>query len=468
MREKGAGPRPVNDSLETLMVRTLLAVVSLTLLASGFAPAGAADRPNILFIMADDLGPHDLGCYGQELIATPHIDRLAGEGTRFTQCYGGASVCAPSRCVLMTGLHTGHSRIRGNSSRVGGVVGESGERGRVPLREEDLTVAEVLKAAGYATGITGKWGLGEWQTRGTPNRQGFDQWFGYLNQNVAHSYYPSALWLNEEKFDLPGNRDGRRQQYSHDLFTSFALHFIRAHRAGPFFLYVPYTIPHAAWEVPDPGPYADRDWPKGAREYAAMVTRMDDHVGQILALLDELGLRGNTIVFFCSDNGGAAPFGKVFHTNGALRGKKEQVFEGGLRVPMIARWPGKIPAGRVSEAVWSFADFLATAAEIAKAPSPSPTDGVSVLPTLLGKDQNLADRFLYWEQTSRGFDQGVRWRNWKAVRLGAKSPLQLFDLASDPSETTNVADAHADVIAKFETYLKSARTDSEEWPVAEK
>jgi arylsulfatase A-like enzyme len=438
------------------------------LLVASALPALADGRPNMVFIMADDLGYYDLGCYGQKLIQTPNIDRLAREGTRFTQCYAGASVCAPSRCVLMTGLHTGHARVRGNSSRVGGVIGESGERGRVPLRDEDVTLAEVLKKAGYATGMTGKWGLGESQTGGTPNRQGFDQWFGYLNQNVAHSYYPPALWLNEQKVDLPGNRDGRRQQYSHDLFTAFALHFLRAQRAGPFFLYVPYTIPHAAWEVPDLGPYADRDWPKGAREYAAMVTRMDDHVGQILALIDDLGLRENTIVFFCSDNGGPAPFGELFHTNGALRGAKGQVFEGGLRVPMIARWPGKIPEGRTSDALWSFADFLATASALAGAPPPSPTDGVSVLPALLGKDQNLADRFLYWEQTSRGFDQGVRWRNWKAVRLGAGSPLQLFDLENDPSETTNIAGEHAEVIARFEEYLKSARTDSEEWPVAGK
>lgn len=292
--------------------------------------------PNIIFIMADDLGPHDVGCYGQKLIQTPQIDKLAAEGSRFTQVCAGASVCAPSRSVLMTGLHTGHTRVRGNMSRHGGVIGESGEKGRVPLRESDVTIAQVLQKAGYSTGMTGKWGLGESQTKGIPNLKGFDQWFGYLNQNVAHSYYPDALWLNRDRFDLPGNSDGRRQQYSHDLFTGFALNFIRAHREKPFFLYVPFTIPHGAWEVPDLGHYADRDWPKQAREYASMVTRMDSDIGRILALVDELKLRDNTIVFFCSDNGGPAPFGDTFNTNGELRGRKGQVYQGGLRVPMIA------------------------------------------------------------------------------------------------------------------------------------
>lgn len=445
------------------MFRISIVAASLVALVPALAPAAAP--PNIIYIMADDLGPHDLGCYGQQLIRTPNIDRLSTDGTRFTQVYAGASVCAPSRSVLMTGLHTGHTRVRGNMSKFGGVIGESGEKGRVPLRDEDVTVAEVLKQAGYATGITGKWGLGESKTNGIPNLQGFDQWFGYLNQNTAHSYYPKALWLNKEPFDLPGNSDGKRQQYSHDLFTGFALNFIRAHRDRPFFLYVPFTIPHGAWEVPDLGDYADRDWPKGAREYASMVTRMDADVGRILALVDELKLRDNTLVFFCSDNGGPAPFGETFHTNGALRAKKGQVFEGGLRVPMIARWPGHVPAGKVSDAPWYFADVLPTLAELAGAKPPAKIDGVSVLLTLLGKEQNLADRFLYWEQTGGRFDQAVRWRNWKAVRLGKDTPLELYDLKDDPSETKDIAAANPSVIREIEEYLKTARTDSEEWPV---
>lgn len=439
-------------------------IVAALVIAAGIAaPSLMAAGPNIVYIMADDLGPHDLGCYGQKLIQTPHIDQLAAQGTRFTQVCAGASVCAPSRSVLMTGLHTGHTRVRGNHSKFGGVIGESGEKGRVPLREDDVTVAEVLKRAGYATGITGKWGLGESQTKGVPNLKGFDQWFGYLNQNVAHSYFPDSLWLNGQKFDLPGNSEGRRQQYSHDLFTGFALNFIRTHQDQPFFLYVPFTIPHGAWEVPDLGKYEDRDWPKGAREYASMVSRMDTDVGKILALLDELSLRDNTIVFFCSDNGGPAPFGETFHTNGSLRGKKGQVYEGGLRVPMIARWPGRVPAGAVNDTPWYFADVLPTLAELAGAKVPVPIDGISVVPALLGKDQNT-DRLLYWEQTSNGFDQAVRWRNWKAVRLGKKSPLELYNLATDPSETKNIAAENGALVERIEQYLKTARIESEDWP----
>ena len=441
-----------------------ITLIVLAMIAAFANASSFGAGPNIIFIMADDLGPHDVGCYGQKLIQTPNIDRLAHDGTKFTQVCAGASVCAPSRCVLMTGLHTGHAQVRGNSSKQGGVIGESGEKGRVPLRETDITIAQILKQAGYATGMTGKWGLGESQTNAIPNLKGFDQWFGYLNQNVAHSYYPSALWLNQHRFDLPGNSDGRRQQYSHDLFTGFALNFIRAHRDQPFFLYVPYTIPHGSWEVPDLGQYADRDWPGKAREYAAMVSRMDSDIGRILALVDELKLRDNTIVFFCSDNGGPAPFGDTFHTNGSLRGRKGQVYQGGLRVPMIVRWPDHVPAGQTNETPWYFADVLPTLSELANAKFSTPVDGVSVLPTLLGKAQNLDDRFQYWEQTSKGFDQAARWKNWKAVRIGKGSTLELYDLTSDPSEKTDVAAANPSVVKRFEEYFKTARTESAEWP----
>lgn len=443
-------------------MRIVCLLLATTLLASA---GGAAERPNIIFIMADDLGVHDLGVYGQQLIKTPNIDRLATQGTRFTQAYAGASVCAPSRSVLMTGQHTGHTRVRGNHSRTGGVIGESGERGRVPLRDEDVTVAEVLKTAGYATGITGKWGLGEGHTAGTPNRQGFDQWFGFLNQDRAHDHYADAIWLNEELFDLPGNRNGGEQQYTHDLFTGFALNFIRAHQPEPFFLYVAYTVPHADHEAPTLAPYEHEHWKPEAKAYAAMITRMDDHVGALLNLLDELKLADNTIVFFASDNGGPAPFGDIFHTNGSLRAKKGQVYEGGLRVPLIARWPNHIPAGAVSDSPWYFADILPTFAELAGAKSPDAVDGVSVLPTLLGKHQDLSQRFLYWEQTTNGLVQASRKGDWKAVQPGRNAPLELYNLKSDPAERENIAALHPDVVETFEQYLRTARVESEDWPV---
>jgi len=416
---------------------------------------GPAEKPNIIFIMADDMGYGDLGCYGQKVILTPHIDRLAAGGTRFTQCYAGSTVCAPSRSVLMTGLHTGHTRVRGNF----------GKTGRMPLRADDVTVAEVLKAAGYATGITGKWGLGEPKTTGVPNKQGFDEWFGYLNQAKAHSYYPPYLWRNQVKTPLIGNRGGKKTEYSHDLFTAFALEFIRKHRGEPFFLYLPYTIPHSKYQIPSTAPYTDKPWKPNEKVYAAMITRMDRDVGKIMVLLAELGLDERTVVFFCSDNGAASRW-RRFDSCGPLRGRKRDLYEGGIRTPMIVRWPGKVPADVTNtETVWYFADFLPTAAALTNAKVPRDIDGVSVLPILLGKETALPDRFLYWEFFERGFQQAVRWRNWKAIRKAPAGPLELYDLAADPGERSNVAGKNPTVVARIETYLKTARTDSPEWPV---
>lgn len=439
--------------------------IAATLFAVCLASAAtAAERPNIIYIMADDLGSADLGCYGQKDIRTPNIDRLAEQGTRFNQVYAGCTVCAPSRSVLQTGQHTGHTRIRSNASKLKGDIGESGEKFRYYLHDDDVTVAEVLKSAGYTTGMTGKWGLGEAQSAGQPNRQGYDQWFGYLNQDTAKQYYPQFLWLNREKFDLVGNLDGRHEQYSHDLMAGFALNFIRANKEHPFFLYVPFTIPHEKHQVPELGQYADKPWPEGAKAYAAMVTRMDGDVGRIVNLVDSLGLGEKTLIFFTSDNGGPAPFDDVFHDNGILRGKKGGMYEGGIRVPMIARWTGHVPKGQTSDAPWYFADFLPTAAALAGAKIPGNIDGVSVLPTLLGEKQNLSDRFLYWE-IHPNFRQAVRWRDWKAVRNGLKAPLELYDLASDPTESRDVASTNPQVVAEITKYLATARTESDAYVV---
>ena len=443
-----------------------LSILALFLIA-GCEPSTEhqAAKPNIIYIMADDLGYADLGSYGQQVIQTPHLDRLAAEGMRFTQVYTGAPVCAPSRSVLMTGKHTGHTTVRGNFG-IGGVVGLGGGEGRVPLADADTTIAEVLKAAGYTTGITGKWGLGEPNTTGHPLNQGFDEWFGYLNQRRAHSYYPEYLWHQEERVPLPGNADGGRETYSHDLITTFALDFLRRNANDPFFLYVPYTIPHARFEVPDEAPYeGEADWAGEERAYAAMVTRMDRDIGRIMTLVDSLGIDEETIVFFCSDNGAVERWEGRFDSSGPLRGRKRDMYEGGIRTPMIVRYPGQVSAGQVNNTPWYYADVLPTLAELAGARTPAGIDGVSVLSALFGKELDLTDRFLYWEFHARGFQQAARVGNWKGVKLSPETPWELYDLATDESETNNVADLHPDVVDRIDQLARDNRVDSPSWPI---
>ncbi|HUT30384.1 MAG TPA: arylsulfatase [Sedimentisphaerales bacterium] len=454
-------------------------------LLSGCASAGPADtatrkQPNIIFILADDLGYGDLGCYGQKQIQTPNLDLMAAEGMRFTQHYAGSTVCAPSRCSLMTGLHTGHCRVRANS--------------RILMEPEDVTVAEVLKGAGYVTGIIGKWGVGHPPPPGDPERNGFDYFFGYLNMVHAHNYYPEFLWRNEDKVLLDDNRlaagyqgeqgwSWRQGTYSHDLFSAEALRFVDVFRNEPFFLYLAYTIPHAnneggrhignGMEVPDYGIYRDKDWPDPKKGHAAMISRMDRDIGTLLAKLEELGIDDNTLVMFASDNGpheegGADP--AFFNSNGPLTGIKRDLYEGGIRVPLIARWPGKIKPGSVSDHISAFWDFLPTAAELGGAKAPEKTDGISMVPTLLGQPGKQKEHeYLYWEFHERGGKQAVRMGDFKAVRLNVhedpNAPLELYDLKSDIAEKHNVADRHPDVISRIETILKSARTDTERWPI---
>jgi arylsulfatase A-like enzyme len=444
----------------------------------------AVGRPNIVFIMADDLGYAHLGCYGQQRIRTPNIDRLAAQGARFTQVYAGCNVCAPCRSVLMTGLHMGHTPVRGNS-------------GGISMRDEDVTVAEVLKQAGYATGGYGKWGLGDAGTPGVAYRQGFDEFFGYYDQVHAHSFYPPYLWQNDRKYLLPGNSgresDGltgeKRGQYSHDEILTKALDFIRRHKDQPFFCYVPSTIPHFellvpgdslreyAGKWPEPTPfvseqkhYCDQLQPRAA--LAAMVSRLDREVGRIMALLDELWIADNTVVFFTSDNGAPGGGGSdpdFFQANGPLSGYKGMMYEGGLRVPMIVRWPGRVPAGSVNEHVWYFADVMPTLAELAGAAPPKNIDGISVVPTLLGKPGQRRHDYLYWEAS--GFDpktgairrktlaQAVRMGDWKAIRQRGNAAVELYDLSSDLGETTDVAERHRQIVAKIEAIMAAARVD---------
>ena len=446
-------------------IAVLLCLVAALLAISSSPPGHAIQphKPNIVFILADDLGYADIGPYGQTHILTPNLDRLAAEGLRFTNAYAGAAVCAPSRSVLITGLHTGHTPVRANA-------------GTIPLRDEDVTVAEVLQRADYRTGGFGKWGLGDAGTAGVPTKQGFNEFFGYLHQIHAHTYYPDFLWRNERKQALSGNGNGGRGEYSADLIAERALEFIRENRNEPFFLYAAFTLPHGRFEVPNDEPYGSRDWPDAEKKFASMVTRLDGHVGRIMALLAELKLDRDTIVFFTSDNGGVSADGHDitrFRSNGPFRGQKGTLYEGGIRVPMIVRWPGRIAAETTSEVSWAFWDFLPTAAALAGTRAPDGIDGISMLPAILGSkaagQTQSAREFLYWEHQqfdrktsalrANAMIQAVRMGDWKAVRLQPGAPLELYDLRRDAAETTDVSAAHPDIVARIESYLKTARTE---------
>lgn len=422
--------------------------------------ANKTQRPNIIFILADDLGYGDLGCYGQKHIKTPNIDRIAAEGIRFTQHYAGSTVCAPSRCVLMTGLHTGHTAVRGNR--------EIKPEGQYPIAAETITVAKVLKRAGYITAVVGKWGLGGPGSSGVPNKQGFDHWFGYLCQRKAHSYYPEYLWKNGKKIILEKNKAGKKGTYSHDLFTAEAMDFIRQNRNRRFFLYLPYTIPHTRYEIPSTEPYSDRPWAKKEKVHAAMITRMDRDIGRTMNLLKKLNIDEKTIVFFSSDNGAAQRWEGRFDSSGLLRGRKRDMYEGGIRTPLVVKWPGKIKPAAESDHISAFWDFLPTCAELAGVSAPENIDGISMVPTLLGRDdRQKRHKFLYWEffHWKKGFYLAVRMGDFKVVRLSPTGPLELYNLKTDIAEKNNIAAEHPEIIAEIEAYLKTARTDSPHWPV---
>jgi len=451
----------------SLLVASLAAWAALPLASAAPAPAGAPRHSNLIFIMADDLGYGDLGCYGGRMIHTPNLDRLAREGTRFTSCYAGAPVCAPSRCVLMTGLHNGHCLVRDNSPQVGGKLESFGEGNmRLSLTGNETTVATVLRAAGYATGAAGKWGLGEPESNGTPWHLGFDEWLGYLNQNHAPYYYSDYLWGTGAKRPVPENAGGQRRVYSNDLFRDFALDFVRRHRDQPFFLYLPMTIPHNRMEVPSVGEYAALDWPEDAKIYAAMVTRLDGYVGELIAELHRLHLAEDTLVLFTSDNGALhGARADWLHSNDDFRGAKSTLYEGGLRMPMVAWWPGHVPAGRVNDAIWWFADVLPTFAALAGAKAPAGLDGMDISSVLLGRSATLPDRRLYWEFPRDRLGQAARHGRWKGVRVGTDQPMELYDLTTDPGETHNVAASHPEVIRDLELFLAAGHTPSPNWPV---
>lgn len=452
-------------------------------------------KPNIIYILADDLGYGDLGVYGSEHIKTPNLDAMAAKGMRFTQHYSGSTVCAPSRSTLMTGLHTGHAYVRGNND--------------ISITDSIVTIAELLKPAGYTSGLIGKWGLGEKDTEGVPNQQGFDYFFGFLNQIRAHNYYPDYLWKNDEKYPLEnevkitdkegyyahgiGSVSTNKKQYVQDLFLEQALSFINREKENPFFLYYAVTPPHANNEgwmnnahgmevpgglTPDYGEYANKDWPDAAKGYAQMVSILDSDVGAILRQLEALGLDENTLIVFASDNGTHAEGGndpEFLDSNGPLRGMKRDLYEGGIRTPMIAYWPTKINAGSVSDHISAFWDFMPTACAIAGTKIPEGLDGISFLPELLGNEQPKHES-LYWEFHERDGKQAIRKGKWKGVRNNLQAdehaPLELYDLENDISETKNVAAAHPDIVQELLETLKKERTPSDffrfEWEKIER
>ncbi|MHC4741727.1 MAG: sulfatase-like hydrolase/transferase [Planctomycetota bacterium] len=470
--------------------RDFLKKAGMALAASSLLPGcaiaggrkrAARKKPNIIYILADDLGYGDLGCFGQKAIKTPNIDKLATEGMKLTDHYAGSTVCAPSRCCLMTGLHTGHAYVRGNR--------EAKPMGQLPLPADTATLPKLLKTAGYKTALIGKWGLGGPESNGIPNKQGFDYFFGYLCQRHAHNYYPEFLFRNNQKVPLEGNKianprpDGagvavERAQYSHDLVAAEALEFVEQNREGPFFLYLALTIPHAnneagnkGMEVPDLGQYADKDWPEPQKGHAAMITRMDGDIGRLMAKLKALGIDKNTLVIFTSDNGPHAEGGanpRFNNSSGPLRGYKRDLYEGGIRVPTIARWPGRIKPGSTSDHISAFWDILPTCCDIAGIDTPEGIDGISMLPTFLGKPKKQKKHeYMYWEFHSYGKRQAVRVVDFKGIRLNvAKNPdgpIELYNLKDDIGEKNNIAKDHPQIVEKITKIMKSARTPSKYW-----
>lgn len=466
-----------------MRILLILAVIASLLACGGGMHSDEANAPtgppNILLIVADDLGYGDLGSYGQRAIRTPNLDRLANQGLRFTNFYAGSTVCAPSRASLMTGQHTGHTAIRGNIS--------TPPMGNMPLPDAAFTVAEMLQGAGYRTGLIGKWGLGGPGSEGEPNRQGFDYFYGYLDQSHAHNYYPEFLFRNTERIPLdnvvpePKRTSGAgysttRREYSHDLIADEALQFIERETGQPFFLALTLTVPHAnnegrelGMEVPDLSIYADYPWPRPVKGHAAMITRMDADIGRIMQQLDELGIADNTVVLFTSDNGphregGYAP--ELNDSNGRLRGIKRDLYEGGIRVPLIVRWPGNAPPAVDTNHVGAFWDLFPTFAEIAGVELTQRIDGRSLYSSFVGRSARGQNRTLYWEfHEGNASKQAIRMGKWKGVRLSPSSPIELYDLEEDLGETTDVARSRPGVVNQIRELMDTSRTESEIWPL---
>lgn len=467
-------------------------IVFLILIAITFIGFGSSSSfgvtenrpPNLIWIMADDLGYGELGCYGQKIIQTPHLDKMAQEGIRFTHFYAGATVCAPSRSVLMTGLHHGHTRVRGNAGQ-NNPLAQS-------LRSTDTTVAQVLKDAGYQTALVGKWGLGDAITaeEGLPRKHGFGEFIGYLNQHHAHNHFPDYIWRNEDQVKLDndlvavgksgGGYATKPRVYADDLFADAAIQFVRDNKEQPFFLYWSMVVPHAnnerasklgdGTEIPDYGIYEKESWPIQDKGHAAMVSRMDSYVGRMLDELRKQGIAQNTLVIFTSDNG---PHNESRHhldrfaPSGPYSGTKRSLTDGGIRIPFIAWWPQTIQPKTSSKHVGYFGDWMATAADLAKTKAPNNLDSISFRPTLLGDEQGqLKHEFLYWEFHESGFKQAALYQGrWKGIRKGMQADsLQLFDLENDPAEKNDIRPQFGSIAKIINEYLDKARSASSDWP----
>jgi len=436
----------------------VLAVVCVS--AIGLYANAEEKKPNVVYILCDDLGYGEVGYNGQKMIQTPELDALAAKGMRFTDHYCGNAVCAPSRASLVTGKHPGHAYIRANSPGY--------PDGQTPIPAESETIGKLMKRAGYTTACIGKWGLGNFHNSGNPNKQGFDLFYGYTDQRHAHNYYPDYLWLNGEKQKL-NNSGGKNKDYSHDLLTEQAISFIKKNKEKPFFLYLAYCIPHTKWQVPDLAQYADKDWPKNMKIQAAMVSRMDRDVGTIARLLKELGLDKDTLILFNSDNGAHGQGGTLqfFQTSGKLKGKKRSMYDGGIRSPMFAYWPGKVPAGTVSDHISAFWDMLPTLSELTGEPIQGETDGISILPTLLGQhDKQKKHKFLYWElYESNKPNCSIRFGKWKGVVLDTRKGLEieLYDVKADQGESKNVAAQYPEVVKEIRKMMQEAHIKNPFW-----
>ncbi len=464
----------------SILFQSLLAALLFTGCAPQSEQPPTSEQPNIIFVMVDDMGMFDAGAYGSDAVQTPNMDRMAAEGAMFTQAYSGAPVCAPARSTLITGRHMGKTSVRSNS-------------GGASLLDEDVTVAELLRDAGYANGGFGKWGLGDLDTPGVPERQGFDRFFGYYHQVHAHYFYPEYLIDSGEKAPLPANEgfyEEKREAGPVDpnagTFSAYVIFdemkdFLREHKDRPFFCYAPWTPPHARYELPADDPawqlYKDKPWSVEAKVHAAFCTMMDRHLGETLALLDELGIDEKTIVFFASDNGASQRFDGELNSSGPFKGKKGTVWEGGIRVPLLARWPGKIAPGTKIDAPVYFPDFLPTALELAGASAslPSGIDGVSLLPELLGSGMIDRGRHLYWEWSGAHFEEDLtpdlqahRHGEWKILRHDRNAPWELYNLAADPGEENNLASDHPERVSEMAAWVEANRVDARPQPEPEK